>query len=52
MWNNITPIVPFPMIGYNGPNTRNQRGVEKKNKIIIIFYDKGNEVVSSCSFQM
>jgi hypothetical protein len=52
MWNIITPIVSFPMIGYSGPNTRNQRGVEKENKRIINFYDKGNEVVSSCSFQM
>ncbi len=37
MWNIITPVIPFLMIGYNGLNTRSQRGVEKKNKIIINF---------------
>jgi hypothetical protein len=36
MWNIITPVIPFLMIGYNGLNT-SQRGVEKKNKIIISF---------------
>jgi hypothetical protein len=46
MWNIITHLIPFLMIGYSGLNIRSQRGVEKKNKIIISFYDKGNEVVS------
>jgi hypothetical protein len=32
MWNIITLVIPFLMIGYNGLNTRSQRGFEKKNK--------------------